>query len=149
MEKQKVELVIDTGILGPRRRDGRAGYVLVYRADKGAVDISDIVKYTESTENESLVKVMLKALCRLRKPVHLIIYTESRYIAAALTDWIQKWQQDGWINKKKKSVMPEWKEIKEILDQHEYEVALNGRNEYSQWLRTEVRREHGEINGKK
>ena len=140
MERQNVELVIDTGILGPRRRKGRAGYVLVYRTQKGAADVSDIIEYEEVTEHESLTRIVLKALKRLKRPVHITIYTDSGYIAQALNEWMEKWQQAGWINKKGKPVPPEWSEIKEILNAHDFSIALNQKNEYSQWLRTEVRK---------
>ena len=138
MERQRVEILIDTGIRGPRRRTGKAGYILVYRTDKGNVDKTSITTHEDETENESLIKSLLKALESLKKPAHLDIYTDSKYITTALTEWIIQWEISGWVNKRGNPVAPEWRSIKYLLNEHEYEVVLNGKNEYRNWLRNEV-----------
>lgn len=135
-----MELLIDTGIRGPRRKDGKAGYVLVYRTEGKAADINKIIDYKDATEHESLTRVLLEALKRLRVPVYLEICTDALYIQRVLMEWLPQWKANGWTNKKGKPVQEEWAQIEEILNAHEFDVCINKRNEYSQWLESEVRK---------
>ncbi len=138
--RQCVRLIIDTGRRGPRRGRAKAGYLMATQTSAGPAERWDFKTYEDATEHESLMHILCESLGRLRVPCRLTIYTESEYLYAVLTDWIWRWQQDGWTNRHKKPVAGEWMQIKEHLDRHKYSAALHEHTEYTDWLHTEVMR---------
>ena len=59
----------------------------------------------ETTNNRMEMTAALRALEALKVPCHVMLHTDSAYLAKAFTDgWLANWQRNGWKNSKKKPV---------------------------------------------
>lgn len=79
----------------------------------------------DTTNNRMELTAVIMALRLLKEPCKIDLYTDSQYIANALTlGWAKKWKTNGWMrNKKEKALNPElWDELLKLCDIHEIEV---------------------------
>lgn len=139
----RVHIYTYTDIRGPRKRTGRYIYLLEQETEKGPATLHKIEKVETETENRVQLLAVAGALRRIRKPCELVIHTHSEYVAAGFTEgWIKKWAVSGWKNGKGDPVAnrPEWEEIAELLNAHEFEFRA-GRHAYSIWMERKIRKE--------
>ena len=46
----------------------------------------------------------IMALKKIKTNSEAIIYTDSKYVKNGITEWIKKWEKNGWISSNKKPV---------------------------------------------
>lgn len=112
-----------------------------FETEKGPVTLTKIEQAEGLTANRAELVTIREALKRLKEKCFLLLYTESVYVAAAISqNWIQQWQDSGWKNAKGQEVAnkAEWVEVLNLLKAHAYEVKLKEQNTYREWLQKEV-----------
>lgn len=79
----------------------------------------------DTTNNRMELTAVIKALELLKEPCRVELYTDSQYVANALTQgWAKKWKANGWMrNKKEKALNPElWERLLVLYDAHDVEI---------------------------
>jgi ribonuclease HI len=79
----------------------------------------------DTTNNRMELTAVIKALELLKEPCRVELYTDSQYVANALTQgWAKKWKANGWMrNKKEKALNPElWERLLVLYDTHDVEI---------------------------
>lgn len=85
----------------------------------------------------------MEALGRMKRPVHLKIYTNCGHVLHSLQNhWPIQWKNNGWKNAKGKPVSNAelWEKVMEELEPHVY-LITEEEHTYSVWMRTELRTE--------
>ena len=79
----------------------------------------------DTTNNRMELTAVIKALELLKETCSVTLYTDSQYVANALTQgWAEKWKANGWMrNKKEKALNPElWEKLLELYITHEVKI---------------------------
>src|SRR3989337_439004 len=58
----------------------------------------------ETTNNRMELMAAIQALEILSRPVKVNLHTDSRYLRDGITQWLQKWRENGWRTADKKPV---------------------------------------------
>tara|TARA_Y200000002_G_scaffold263420_1_gene218710 strand:+ start:342 stop:782 length:441 start_codon:yes stop_codon:yes gene_type:complete len=76
-----------------------------------------------TTNNQMELKATIKALEFFSEPKEIELYTDSKYVKDGITDWINKWKINGWVNASKKQVKNAslWKELDKLVSVHKVE----------------------------
>ena len=76
-----------------------------------------------TTNNQMELKATIKALEFFSEPKEIELYTDSKYVKDGITDWINKWKINGWVNASKKPVKNAslWKELDKLVSFHKVE----------------------------
>lgn len=137
---QHVNIYTASGIRSPRAGNGRAGYILELRTEKGPVTLTKTAEILNATANQSELRILIMALKRLTESCCLTIYTESGYVAAGLTE-LPRWKRNGWKTSRGTDVAnkEEWLKTAELLNVHMFSVTTEN-HEYRAWLKSEVTR---------
>jgi ribonuclease HI len=57
-----------------------------------------------TTNNRMELTAAIEALTALKRPCHVALSTDSRYVMDGLTKWVKGWQRNGWRTADKKPV---------------------------------------------
>ena len=65
----------------------------------------------------------IEALEKLKKPMDVVLTTDSQYVKDGITKWIDSWKQKGWITSQKKPVknVDLWKRLDDAVADHSVE----------------------------
>ena len=76
-----------------------------------------------TTNNQMELKATIKALEFFSEQKEIELYTDSKYVKDGITDWINKWKINGWVNASKKTVKNAslWKELDKLVSVHKVE----------------------------
>lgn len=138
---EEVNLYIETNLKGPRRKEGKYIYLLECLTSKGTQTRDARGTIDQATENQLTVTALDEGLKRLLRPVRLTIWLDCEYVAGALRNgWPQKWEKDGWVNSKGKTVADaeKWQSVLGKIRIHEIEVKTGERHEYASWMKAEL-----------
>lgn len=97
---------------------GGYGAVLLYKGH--TKEISGGEAFT--TNNQMELRAVIEALKALtRRGLLIEVYTDSVYVQKGITEWLSKWQANGWKNSKKEAVKNSdlWKELASLAEQHQ------------------------------
>lgn len=117
---KKVEIFTDGACKG---NPGPGGWGSILRYKETEKEISG--GEANTTNNRMELTAVIKALELLKEPCEVELYTDSQYVANALTQgWAKKWQANGWMrNKKEKALNPElWEKLLKLYDTHSVKV---------------------------
>ncbi len=81
---------------------GPGGWGAVIRSGKREKELSGGEALT--TNNRMELMAVIEALGALKKPCHVTLSTDSRYVMDGLTKWIKAWQRNGWRTADRKPV---------------------------------------------
>ena len=78
----------------------------------------------------------IKAIQKFKKKSEIFIYTDSTYVKDGITNWIKKWEKNGWKTAKKKPVKNKelWKKLKNLSSKHSIKwiwVKGHAQNKYN------------------
>ncbi len=112
---KKVQLFTDGSSLG---NPGPGGWCALLRYKKFERILKGGKK--ETTNNEMELKAVLEGLKALKEPCEVELYTDSKYVAQAISEWIKNWEKNNWKTASNKPVSHQemWKEINELLKKH-------------------------------
>ena len=57
-----------------------------------------------TTNNRMELTAPIMALKKIKSKSHITIFTDSTYVKNGITEWIKKWEKNGWKNSNKKPV---------------------------------------------
>ena len=57
-----------------------------------------------TTNNRMELRPALAALQALTRPCTVILHTDSEYLKKGVTEWLARWQRNGWVTSKKEPV---------------------------------------------
>ena len=123
MEEQNnlTEITIYTdGACSGNPGKGGWGAILMYKNHKKP--ISGFEEHT--TNNRMEMMAVIKSLEMLTKSCVVNLFTDSKYVANGITEWLSKWKKNNWKNSSKKPVENQdlWKRLDELLQQHQVKV---------------------------
>jgi ribonuclease HI len=77
----------------------------------------------ETTNNRMELTAVIEALSALKRPSHVRLHTDSRYVANGITGWIHDWKRRDWRTADKKPVKNAelWKKLEELAGRHDIE----------------------------
>ena len=78
-----------------------------------------------TTNNRMELMAAIRALETLKRPCHVDLYTDSKYVKDGLEQWLKNWKARGWKTADKKPVknVDLWMELETQLSRHQ--VALH------------------------
>ncbi|MCM1387832.1 MAG: hypothetical protein NC231_10920 [Bacillus sp. (in: Bacteria)] len=146
----KVNVYIYTTIKSPRKRQGAYTYLLESETSKGTATRSATEFLENVTAHQAELMALTAALKRICKHCDLTIYTDSVYVPSCVGKWLDKWQQDNWINAKGQPVanMEEWQDLACLLNEHSYHFVLGENHSYHEWLKAESERAEKNVCGR-
>ena len=75
----------------------------------------------ETTNNRMELVAVIEALSALKRPCHVRLHTDSRYVQQGITAWIENWKRRGWRTADNKPVknVDLWKRLDHLAAGHE------------------------------
>lgn len=76
-----------------------------------------------TTNNRMELTAAIEALTALKRPCHVVLSTDSRYVMDGLTKWVKGWQRNGWRTADKKPVknVELWQALVTACERHRVE----------------------------
>ncbi|GAH76645.1 unnamed protein product, partial [marine sediment metagenome] len=116
MTGKSIKIYVDGGCSG-NPGPGAWAYIILY--DNSRIKASCPVPST--TNNRMELSAVISALKEAHKHSEckkavFEVYTDSKYVEQGITSWIDEWERNGWLNKKKKPVKNQdlWKSLREL-----------------------------------
>lgn len=74
-----------------------------------------------TTNNRMEMRAAIRALTALKQPCQVHLHTDSEYLRLGITQWVQKWQRNGWRTAGKQPVKNQdlWQALLAALQPHE------------------------------
>lgn len=74
-----------------------------------------------TTNNRMELLAAIRALESLRQPCRVQLYTDSNYVRQGITDWLPRWQKNGWRTSGRKPVKNAdlWQQLDALNQKHE------------------------------
>ena len=98
-ELTKVEIATDGACKG---NPGPGGWGAIIRSGTSERELAGGEKLT--TNNRMELTAAIEGLNALKRPCHVVLSTDSRYVMDGLTKWIKGWQKNGWKTAAKQPV---------------------------------------------
>jgi ribonuclease HI len=75
----------------------------------------------QTTNNRMELLAAISGLAALKEPCRVTVTTDSQYVRLGITEWIGKWQRNGWVTSSKKTVknVDLWKQLDREAGRHE------------------------------
>lgn len=114
-ELPRVEIATDGACKG---NPGPGGWGAVLRYGNVEKDMSG--GETLTTNNRMELMAAIRALDALKRPSHVKLSTDSRYVMDGLTKWLKGWQRNGWKTASKQPVKNAdlWRELIVAAEPH-------------------------------
>lgn len=58
-----------------------------------------------TTNNRMELTAVIRALAALKRPCHVAVYSDSKYVLQGITEWMPNWKSRGWKTAAKKPVL--------------------------------------------
>lgn len=73
-----------------------------------------------TTNNRMELMAAIEALNALTRPCEVDFFTDSQYVKKGISEWISKWQRNGWLTADKKPVLNQdlWQRLYELTQIH-------------------------------
>ncbi len=77
----------------------------------------------DTTNNRMELRAVIEALLILKRPCHIIVYTDSQYVQKGISEWIHGWKARNWRTASKEPVKNAdlWKELDAAQAKHTIE----------------------------
>ncbi|WP_230292888.1 ribonuclease HI [Croceicoccus sp. Ery5] len=97
---------------------GPGGWGAILR--KGSTEREMSGSEADTTNNRMELTAVIRALSALKRPCHVELYTDSKYVIDGITKWVFGWQKKGWKTAAKKPVLNEdlWRELLDATRPH-------------------------------
>ena len=76
-----------------------------------------------TTNNRMELTAVIEALCALKRPSRVRVFTDSQYVQKGITEWLRMWKARGWKTAAKEPVknVDLWKKLDEVASAHQVE----------------------------
>ena len=73
-----------------------------------------------TTNNRMELTAVIEALRALKRPMKVVVHTDSQYVQKGVTEWLRNWKQRGWKTADRKPVKNEdlWRALDALLASH-------------------------------
>ncbi len=95
----QVEIYTDGACLG---NPGPGGWAAVLMSGGHRRELSGGEAAT--TNNRMELAAAIAGLKALKRPCEVTLYTDSRYVKQGMTEWVARWQANGWRSANRRSV---------------------------------------------
>lgn len=111
-----VVLVCDGSAIG---NPGPGGFAAILQA--GARELVLTGGHPATTNNRMELMAAIEGLRRLKTSCRVELVTDSQYVRNGITDWLPKWQTNGWVAASGKPVLNQdlWHQLEELVQKHE------------------------------
>ncbi len=74
----------------------------------------------DTTNNRMEMMAVIEGLNTIKKPSHVAVYTDSKYVMDGVTQWLEGWKTRGWKTAAKKPVKNQdlWQCIDQAIARH-------------------------------
>ena len=112
---KKVQIFTDGSSLG---NPGPGGWCALLKYNKHKKVLKGGKENT--TNNEMELKAVIEGLKALKEPCEVELYTDSKYVSQAISEWIHNWVKNNWKTSSKKDVSHKemWQELYTLLQKH-------------------------------
>ncbi|MBR6355599.1 MAG: ribonuclease HI [Alphaproteobacteria bacterium] len=113
----RVEIFTDGACSG---NPGAGGWGAILRYKDVEKELSGGEENT--TNNRMELMAVIEALSALKKTCNISLYTDSQYVMKGITEWMEKWKQNGWRTAHKKQDVKNidlWQQLDELVCRHE------------------------------
>ena len=95
---------------------GGWGALLIYKGHERELSGGE----ADTTNNRMELMAAIQALESLKRPCRVRLHTDSTYVRSGITEWIQRWRQNGWRTAAKKPVKNAdlWQRLEAAQGQH-------------------------------
>ena len=113
---QAVEIFTDGACRG---NPGPGGWAALLRFGDNETSISGAEPQT--TNNRMELMAAIKGLAALKRPVRVVLTTDSEYVRQGITSWIHGWKKRGWKRANKQPVLNVdlWQRLDALDGQHD------------------------------
>jgi ribonuclease HI len=75
----------------------------------------------DTTNNRMELMAAIRALESLKRPMQIVLFTDSRYVMDGITKWIHNWKRNGWRTANKKAVKNDdlWQRLDSAMADHD------------------------------
>jgi ribonuclease HI len=139
----KVKIFIESTWNGPVRRDGVAMWLIEYLKNDIPVTRQGFIHLENGTETQGNLMAMINAICTLKKPCQLLVFTRCEHIFYAVKNqWDKHWIINHWKNAKGEMVKNHelWQLFTDKVESHTYSIK-NESHEYQRLMQTESKKE--------
>ena len=140
---KSVNIYLATTVNTPQRQDGYYGFILETETEKGPATLFKMDQLEKVTQQQAELIVLIKSLERIKEICHLVIFTDSDYLANGYRQkWVERWEASNWKTAKGKPVAnkEEWQRVEELLAPHEQEFKVKEQHSYKRWLNMELKK---------
>lgn len=93
--------------------------------------------HNESTNNIMELTAVIEGMKALKEECRIDIYTDSKYVVDAVTQWLPNWQRNGWKTSANKPVKNAelWREILKLISFHKVDwhwIKGHNGNQYNE-----------------
>ncbi|WP_144372374.1 ribonuclease HI [Vogesella urethralis] len=73
-----------------------------------------------TTNNRMELMAVIQGLQLLKRPCHIVVYTDSQYVQKGISEWIHGWKARGWKTASKEPVKNAdlWQQLDALRNQH-------------------------------
>jgi len=108
--------------------------VVIFDQDKKQKNISGNAKNTTNNRMELMAPIM--ALKKIKSKSEVTIFTDSTYVKNGITEWIKKWEKNGWKSANKKPVKNKdlWIKLNDLCKKYKIDwkwIKGHSNNEYN------------------
>lgn len=120
MSKPAVHIFTDGACLG---NPGPGGWAVLLRFGRHEKELVGAASLT--TNNRMEMRAAIHGLQALTRPCAVVLYTDSQYLRLGITQWVRKWQRNGWRTASKEPVKNQdlWQALMQAAAPHEVEWA--------------------------
>lgn len=116
MKRATVSIYTDGACLG---NPGPGGWAALLRYGQHEKELVGAASMT--TNNRMELRAAINALAALTRPCEVNLYTDSEYLRRGVTEWVGKWQRNGWKTASKKPVKNQdlWRALLQAMEPHQ------------------------------
>ena len=91
---------------------------VIFDENKKQINISG--KETMTTNNRMELLAPIMAIKRIKEKSEITVYTDSTYLKNGITDWIKKWEKNGWKSSSNQPIKNKdlWLELNKLSSEH-------------------------------
>jgi len=91
---------------------------VIFDENKKQINISG--KETMTTNNRMELLAPIMAIKRIKGKSEITVYTDSTYLKNGITDWIKKWEKNGWKSSSNQPIKNKdlWLKLNKLCSEH-------------------------------
>ena len=119
MDKWAIVEIFTDGACSGNPGPGGWGAILRFKGAEKELSGGEL----DTTNNRMELRAAIEGLQALKRPMRVVVYTDSTYVKNGITKWIVNWKQNDWRTAAKRPVrnVDLWLALDDVLGSHEIE----------------------------